>query len=96
MKVLCLDEIEKFKATEWAEEVFFRLLEDRYRNWATHLTVLATNRQIGLDKAVITDTRFPGYLESRIMDGRFWQLDQFWTVSDARPALKRQESSCSS
>jgi len=87
--VLCLDEIEKFKATEWAEETFFRLVEDRYRFWNTHLTILATNRQIGLDKAVITDTRFPGYLESRIMDGRFWQLDHFWDVSDARPALRR-------
>jgi len=87
--VLCLDEIEKWRATDWAEEVFFRLVEERYRRWADCLTVLATNRKIGLDCQVLTETTYPGYLESRIMDGRFWQIDQFWNVSDARPALRQ-------
>lgn len=88
-RVLCLDEIEKFSPTPWAEEKFYQIIDHRYRNWNTCVTVLATNRRIGLDQAVLGDTRFPGYLESRIMDGRFMQLDQFWTVSDARPALRR-------
>jgi DNA replication protein DnaC len=87
-QVLCLDEIEKFSPTPWAEEKFFQLIEHRYRHWNEALTVLATNRPIGLDKAVLNDTRWSGYLESRIMDGRFWQLDQFWQVTDARPALR--------
>ena len=87
-QVLCLDEIEKFRTTPWAEEQFFRLAEHRYRNWKDCLTVLATNRQIGLDRAVLSDTQYPGYLESRIMDGRFMQLDQFWQVSDVRPVLR--------
>lgn len=86
--VLCLDEIEKFRPTPWAEELFFRLMEQRYRNWTTCLTVLATNRRIGLDKLVISSTAYPGYLESRIMDGRFLQLNDFWSVSDARTALR--------
>lgn len=90
-EVLCLDEVEKFRTTEWAEEVFFTLIEERYRNWNQHLTVFATNRQIGLDKRVLDGTRFPGYFESRIMDGRFWQIQDFWKVTDARPILKRQE-----
>ena len=86
--VLCLDEIEKFRPTPWAEEVFFRLVEERYRRWTECLTVLATNRQIGLDRHILDETRYPGYLESRIMDGRFVQLAEFWQVSDARPALR--------
>lgn len=86
--VLCLDEIEKFRPTPWAEEVFFRLVEERYRRWAECLTVLATNRQIGLDKQVLDETSYPGYLESRIMDGRFEQITAFWRVTDARPALR--------
>jgi len=90
-KVLCLDEIEKFSPTAWAEEKFYQLIDHRYREWSNTLTVLATNREIGLNKQVIQDTRYPGYLESRIMDGRFWQFDQFWTVGDARPTLKGKE-----
>ena len=88
--VLCLDEIEKFRTTAWAEEQFFRLVEQRYRYWAEGITVLATNKRIGLDKSILEETRFPGYLESRIMDGRFVQCQQFWQVSDARPALRVQ------
>jgi len=86
-RVLCLDEIEKFSPTAWAEEKFYQLIDHRYRNWDQGLTILATNRRIGLDKHIIQETRYPGYLESRIMDGRFQQLDQFWQVGDARPAL---------
>jgi DNA replication protein DnaC len=88
-KVLCLDEIEKFRPTPWAEEQFFRLMEHRYREWDQALTALATNRRVGLDKPVLTETAYPGYLESRLMDGRFVVLNQFWQVSDARPALEK-------
>ena len=90
-EVLCLDEIEKFRTTDWAEEQFFRLIEHRYREWNQGLTVLATNRRIGLDKAILDETRYPGYLESRIMDGRFLHLEEFWRVGDARPVLRRAQ-----
>lgn len=86
--VLCLDEIEKFNPTPWAEETFFRLVDERYRNWKDTLTVLATNRRLALDQALLDKTRYPGYLESRVMDGRFLRFDDFWGVSDARPALR--------
>lgn len=85
---LALDEIEKFYATAWAEEQFYKLIEYRYRHWDQGITVLATNRRIGLAAPVLADTRYPGYVESRIMDGRFAHLDQFWQVKDARPALR--------
>jgi len=87
-RCLCIDELEKFNTTPWAEEKFYQLVDHRYREWRDKLTIFATNRRIGLDKSIIHDTRYPGYLESRIMDGRFWQCDQFWQVSDARPVLK--------
>lgn len=87
-RVLCLDEIEKFSTTPWAEEKFYQLIDHRYREWTEGLTVLATNRRIGLDQRIIEDTRYPGYLESRIMDGRFWHCDKFWELKDARTALK--------
>ncbi len=89
-KVLCLDEIEKFRTTGWAEEQFYRLVDERYRHWDQGITVLATNKRIGLDKSILAETQYPGYLESRIMDGRFAQCSQFWQVSDARPALRRE------
>lgn len=88
-QVLVLDEIEKFSTTPWAEEKFFQLIEHRYRIWPESLTMIVTNRRIGLDAQILPNTMYPGYLESRIMDGRFVQLDQFWNVSDARPSLRR-------
>jgi DNA replication protein DnaC len=86
-KVLCLDEMEKFRTTPWAEEQAFRLFEQRYRNWDQGVTVLATNRKVNGELPILEETNYPGYLESRLMDGRFARLD-FWTVPDARPVLK--------
>lgn len=87
--VLCLDEIEKFRPTPWAEEQFFRLVEHRYRNWNQGLTLLATNKRVELKASILEDTAYPGYLESRIGDGRFALLSQFWNVADARPGMRR-------
>jgi DNA replication protein DnaC len=88
-EVLCLDEIEKFKTSEWAEEKAFQLFDHRYRNCRDALTVLATNRQLGAEP-ILADTRFVGYLESRMMDGRFHRMD-FWGQRDVRPALREDE-----
>jgi len=89
VQVLCLDEVEKFRPTPWAEEQFFRLVDHRYRTWDQGLTVIATNRRVGLGKPLLDQTAYPGYLESRLLDGRFVRIDDFWKVSDARPALRK-------
>lgn len=89
-EVLCLDEIEKFNTTPWAEEQFFRLIDHRYRHWQEGLTVLATNKPL-TPTGIVENTRYPGYLESRIEDGRFVRLTEFWKVADWRPTLAQKE-----
>lgn len=56
-EILCLDEIEKWSPTAWAEERFFAMIDDRYRDRGRFGTVLATNS--------LEDV--PGYLKSRLM-----------------------------
>jgi DNA replication protein DnaC len=75
--VLCLDEIEKYNPTPWAETRVKELLDDRYRAFASQTTVLATNDLAGC----------PGWLKSRILDGRFRVVSI--GGSDVRPGLKR-------
>ena len=70
-KVLALDEVDKFRASEWAEEKFFQLVDRRYRDHEKCLTVLATNHEVRHGARIIAETRYPGYLESRLLDGRF-------------------------
>lgn len=41
--VLCLDEMDEFNATEWAKERFLRLIDERWRNRESRLTVVALN-----------------------------------------------------
>jgi DNA replication protein DnaC len=76
--VLCLDEIEKYNPTPWAETRVKELLDDRYRAFTSQSTVLATN-----DLA-----ECPGWLKSRMMDGRF-RVVQIQGV-DVRPQLRRE------
>lgn len=76
-QVLCLDEIEKYNATSWAEERFFALLDARYRDMTSCVTVLATNDIESV----------PGYLKSRMMDGRFKVM--FLDGKDMRGGLRR-------
>ena len=76
-QVLCLDEVEKFSATPWADEKFSMMINERYRRWTDQVTVLATN---SLDDV-------PGYLKSRAMDGRFKIV--FVDGKDIRPELRR-------
>lgn len=45
VKVLALDEMWRFKQTEWAQEKVFQLLDYRYRYWDRLLTVVATNAE---------------------------------------------------
>lgn len=46
-EVLALDEFDEFHATEWAQERFLRLIDERWRKRDHLLTVLATNLEIG-------------------------------------------------
>lgn len=88
-EVLALDEVEKYNPTPWADEQTFNLIEHRYRHWDQGLTVFATNKPIGEGKLIVENTATPGYFESRIRDGRFTILDDFWQAEDARPGLER-------
>lgn len=75
--VLCIDEIEKFAPTPWAQEKLFQMVNSRYRNWQETVTCFATN-----DLA-----NCPGYLKSRIMDGRFAVVSMTGAM---RPQLRRE------
>jgi len=77
-QVLCLDEVEKFNSTPWADEKFSQMIDARYRAWTSTTTVLATNS--------LEDV--PGYLKSRAMDGRFQIV--FSGDADVRPTLRRE------
>lgn len=60
-RILALDELDRWNATAWAQEKFFQLIDERYRNGADRLTVFATNANV--------DT-LPGYVVSRMFDRR--------------------------
>jgi len=90
-EVLCIDELEKFRATDWAMEQFFRLVEHRYRLQGEAITLWATNKRLTRDgtEVVMEVGDWEGYLESRMRDGRFEIYDQFWGLSDLRPKLRK-------
>lgn len=77
--VLCLDEAEKFNATPWVQERLFDLANRRYQSWYRGVTCWATNN--------IADA--PGYLKSRLLDGRFTIVK--FDDKDLRPRLRREE-----
>jgi len=82
---LAIDEIEKFRPTPWAEEKVFQLMDERYRNAPRQLTVLATNSTVRRGVQLLAETRYPGYLESRILDGR--NRIVHLACGDVRPAM---------
>lgn len=76
--VLCIDELDRFNTTEWAEAQMFKLLNERYQaacsQWEPKLTLMATNRQI---------TELSPYLQSRLGD-RVSQVFDFFGEPDMR------------
>ena len=58
-RVLCIDEIDRYSPTPWAEQKVFQLINARYENGQDHLTCFALNAAI--------DT-LPDYLQSRLRD----------------------------
>jgi DNA replication protein DnaC len=63
--VLAIDEFDKVSHTEWARQLIFQLMDDRYRKALQQqaVTIIASNYQ-SLDD-------LPGYLRSRFEDQRF-------------------------
>lgn len=59
--VLCLDEVNRWNPTAWAQEKFFQLLDERYRDGAKKLTVFSYNGSAA---------DLPDYMTSRMRDGR--------------------------
>lgn len=57
--ILCLDELDAFKVSEWAEEKFRQMIDHRYRDRSQKLTCFATNANL---------TDLPPYLYSRLTD----------------------------
>lgn len=77
-EVLCIDESDKYNPTPWAEERVQMLIDDRYRDWRSLATCFATND--------VADC--PGYLKSRMLDGRFMFVQM--QGADVRPELERE------
>lgn len=86
VRVLCIDELDKFNSTPFAEEKALQIIDYRYRNAARTLTVFGSNSCVERGKEIVAGTRWPGYLESRVLDGRFqvYELDG----GDVRPSLR--------
>jgi DNA replication protein DnaC len=59
--VLALDELDEFSSTEWAQERFYRLIDERWLSMSEKLTMLATNSRIA---------DLPPKIASRLSDGR--------------------------
>ena len=68
--VLALDEVTRFKATEWARERLFSLADTRYQRRKSHLTLFATNDN---PKALRGGEDY-GYLASRMCEGTLVEL----------------------
>lgn len=60
-RILVLDEMDRFNATDWATEKFYQMIEQRYRRGAECLTALATNLPLNA---------LPSYVYSRLIDRR--------------------------
>lgn len=87
-RVLAIDEIEKIRPTRWSLERLFSLVDNRYRHAAERLTVVATNSRVGRGCQLLpgVEPQWEGYLESRLLDGRFTVVEL--RGGDARPASR--------
>lgn len=64
---LALDEVDRFRETDWAREKLFVLIDERYRQRDTHLTLFAMNSDPGEN---LSTEETIGYLYSRIREGK--------------------------
>lgn len=77
--VLALDEVTRFKPTEWAMQQLFVLVDTRYRRQASHLTLYATNED---PRQSLPPEEAIGYLYSRMR-----QFDLIELRGDVRAAV---------
>lgn len=63
--VLAIDELDEFKVSDWSKERFLRLIDERWRNRTTQLTLVALNG----DAALLTPK-----VASRLMQGQVIQM----------------------
>lgn len=61
VRILALDELDRWNPTAWAQEKFFELIDHRYRRGREMLTAFACNARL---------EALPGYLSSRLADHR--------------------------
>lgn len=76
-RVLCIDEVDKIRATDWVTEIRTELFDRRYRDMGNLGTVLAMNTK--------PDDCLPEWICSRLYDGRnavFHNIDK-----DMRPLI---------
>lgn len=59
--VLAIDECDRWNPTPWAQERFFTLIDERWRNGQNRLTVFASNNDASV---------FPEYMQSRLLAQR--------------------------
>lgn len=84
--VLALDEVTRFNATPWAQEMLFVLADTRYRRRRSHLTVFSTNDD---PRQSLPTSEALGYLYSRMREGaRDGGLVEL--RGDMRPAVKAE------
>ena len=69
--VLALDEVTRFKETDWAQEKVFTLVNTRYERKKSHLTLFATNDDPRVD---LPQGDPLGYLYSRLQEGKLVEL----------------------
>lgn len=79
--VLVIDELDKYNFTDWSRKKLQALLDDRYRNMTTHMTIFAANRDPMEEDAQLKDSSgkilrvttawLPDDIKSRLGDGRF-------------------------
>lgn len=89
--VLVIDELDKFHMTEWSRKALQGILDHRYRNHRTHVTLFASNRDPMEDW-------LPPDIQSRMKDGRFRRMAGgkeiegifHVTAPDMRPRLRKE------
>lgn len=90
--VLVIDELDKYRLTDWSRKQLQALLDDRYRNMRTHMTLFAANRD------PFDEEWLPDDIKSRLSDGRFRRVIDgreypgVYQVKapDMRPSLRRE------
>jgi len=80
IKLLCIDEFDRVKATEFAKEKQFRLMDERYERAIREetITLMASNSAPSV---------FDSYLTDRILDGRFKVVEL--SGDSMRPGMER-------